>query len=156
MKAIVVREFGGPEVLKIEERPDPKQGPSEIVVRIRAIGVNPVDTYIRAGAYARMPSLPYVPGSDAAGEIETVGAAVPGFAPGDRIYMCGTLGGGSVGAYAERALCAPTQVYRLPARVSFAQGAAFAAGAVGTQSRFTSIVLQLLPLHSSRPRMTVE
>jgi NADPH:quinone reductase len=124
MKAMVVREFGGPEVMKIEELPDPKPGPSEIVVRIRAIGVNPVDTYIRGGSYARLPSLPYVPGSDAAGDIEAVGAAVSGFAPGDRVYIYGTTGGGSVGAYAERAVCAPTQVYRLPTRASFAQGAA--------------------------------
>lgn len=124
MKAIVVREFGGPTVMKLEELPDPKPGPSEILLRIRAVGVNPVDTYIRAGSYARKPSLPYVPGSDAAGEIEAVGAAVSGFAPGDRVYIFGTTGGGAVGAYAERAVCAPAQVHRLPARASFAQGAA--------------------------------
>jgi len=123
MKAIVVREFGGPEVMKIEEVPAPTPGPSEVVVRIRAIGVNPVDTYIRAGAYARMPSLPYVPGSDAAGEIETVGASASSLSPGDRVYIFGTTSG-SVGAYSERAVCASTQVYRLPARASFAQGAA--------------------------------
>jgi NADPH2:quinone reductase len=126
MKAILVREFGGPEVMTIEELPDPRPGPSEILVRIRAIGVNPVDTYLRAGAYARLPSLPYVPGSDAAGEIETVGAAVTGFSPGDRVYIYGTTGGGTVGAYAERAVCAPTQVFHLPTRASFAQGAAVA------------------------------
>ena len=110
--------------MKIEDLPDPKAGPSEIVVRIRAIGVNPVDAYIRAGAYARKPPLPYVPGSDAAGEIEGVGGEVSGFSAGDRVYIYGTTGGGSVGAYADRAVSARTQVYRLPARVSFAQGAA--------------------------------
>ena len=78
MKAILVREFGGPDVLRLEDVPDPKPGPSEVVVRIRAAGVNPVDTYIRSGTYARKPPLPYIPGSDGAGEIEVANATVGG------------------------------------------------------------------------------
>ena len=74
MRAIVVREFGGPDVMHVEERPTPKPGPGEVLVRVHAAGVNPVDAYIRSGTYARKPTLPYVPGSDGAGEVESVGS----------------------------------------------------------------------------------
>ena len=125
MRAILVREFGGPDVLRLEDVPDPKPGPSEVVVRIRAAGVNPVDAYIRSGTYARKPPLPYVPGSDGAGEIESVGAEVANIAAGDRVYIAGYGNKPSgAGTYAERAVCAASQIYRLPSRVSFAQGAA--------------------------------
>ena len=66
MKAIVVHEFGGPEVLKLEEVPTPKPAAGQVLVRVHAIGVNPYDTYMRAGTYALKPPLPYTPGSDAA------------------------------------------------------------------------------------------
>src|SRR6266542_2078460 len=89
MRAILVREFGGPDVLRLEDVPDPKPGPSEVVVRIRAAGVNPVDTYIRSGTYARKPPLPYIPGSDGAGDVEVAGVNVPGFTRGDRVYIAG-------------------------------------------------------------------
>ena len=125
MKAILVREFGGPDVLHLEDVPDPKPGPSEVVVRIRAAGVNPVDTYIRSGTYARKPPLPYIPGSDGAGEIESVGAEVTNVSAGDRVYIAGYGNKPSgAGTYAERAVCATSQTYPLPSRVSFAQGAA--------------------------------
>ena len=124
MRAVLVRQFGGPEVLHVEDVPDPKPGPSQVLVRIRAVGVNPVDVWVRTGTYARYkPTLPYIPGSDAAGEIESVGAEVKGFAPGDRVYIYGTAAG-HAGACAERAVCGPAQVHRLPPRASFAQGAA--------------------------------
>ena len=102
MKAIVVRQFGGPEVLRLEELPDPIPGPSDIVVRTRAVGVNPVDTYIRTGGHAVKPPLPYVPGSDAAGEIESVGSDVKQFAAGDRVYIAGFDKTGRTGTYGER------------------------------------------------------
>src|SRR5437763_9691990 len=124
MKAIVVHEFGGPEVLRVEEIPDPKPGPAEVLVRIRAAGVNPVDTYIRSGKHAVKPTLPYIPGSDAAGEVEAVGAQVKEIAPGDRVYIAAFDRTGRVGTYAERTVCGSAQVHRLPARTSFAQGAA--------------------------------
>jgi NADPH2:quinone reductase len=125
MRGILVRQFGGPEVVRLEDVPDPKPGPSEVVVRIRVAGVNPVDTYIRSGTYARKPPLPYVPGSDGAGEIESVGAEVTNVAAGDRVYIAGYGNKPSgAGTYAERAVCATSQIYPLPERVSFAQGAA--------------------------------
>ncbi|MGH9645837.1 MAG: alcohol dehydrogenase catalytic domain-containing protein, partial [Bryobacteraceae bacterium] len=67
MKAIVVHEFGAPEVLKLEDMLTPKPGPGQVVVKIRAAGVNPFDTYMRAGIYAIKPPLPYVPGGEGAG-----------------------------------------------------------------------------------------
>jgi NADPH2:quinone reductase len=128
MKAILVREHGGPEVLKLEDLPDPKPAADQVVVRLRAVGVNPVDVYIRTGAYARKPSLPFIPGSDAAGEIETVGSNVNGYKAGDRVFIHGTAAehthGHYGGAYAERAVCRLDHIYRLPASISFGQGAA--------------------------------
>ncbi|HXG91112.1 MAG TPA: NADPH:quinone reductase [Blastocatellia bacterium] len=120
MKAIRVYEPGGPEVMRLEDVPDLKPGPGQVVVRVKAIGVNPVDTYIRSGAHAYKPTFPYTPGMDAAGIIESVGEGVTQFKPGDRVYTHGTL----TGAYAEQTLCAESQVSPLPERVSFAQGAA--------------------------------
>jgi NADPH2:quinone reductase len=125
MKAIRVHEVGGPEVMKLEEQPDLKPGPGDVVVHIRAAGINPVDAYIRAGTYPRKATLPYTPGSDGAGEVEAVGADVKNLAPGDRVYIAGFGQSNSgAGTYAERALCVPSQLYTLPARASFAQGAA--------------------------------
>ena len=120
MKAIRVREFGGPEVLRLEDVPELRPGPGEIVVRVKAAGVNPVDTYIRSGTYARKPTLPYTPGADAAGVVESVGEGVARMAAGDRVYLGGTLSG----TYAEQALCSTSQVHRLADEVAFAQGAA--------------------------------
>jgi NADPH2:quinone reductase len=125
MKAIRVHEFGGPAVLTLDEVPDPKAGPGDVIVRVRAAGVNPVDAYIHTGTYARKPPLPYTPGQDGAGVVESVGAGVTDVKAGDRIYICGV--GNSVagaGTYAEKALCSPSQLHHLPARVSFGQGAA--------------------------------
>jgi len=125
MRSIVVRQFGGPEVMLLEQVPDPKPGPLQVLVRIRAAGVNPVDAYIRSGTYVRKPDLPYVPGSDGAGEVEAVGAEVRAFKPGDRVYLAyDNISATGAGTYAEKALCSTTQLHRLPGRVSFAQGAA--------------------------------
>lgn len=122
MKAIVAREFGGPEVLKLEDVPDPVAGTGQVRVRLHAIGVNPYETYMRGGAYAIKPDLPYTPGADAAGVIDQVG---PGAAwkAGDRVYISGTAIHKAYGAYAQFAVCNADQVHRLPDRITFAQGA---------------------------------
>jgi NADPH2:quinone reductase len=119
MKAIRVHEFGGPEVLKLEEVDDPEAGPGQVVVRLRAIGVNPVDTYIRGGFHAVKPPLPYTPGSDGSGTIEQVGENTSRFAVGDRVYLAGSV----TGTYAEKALCLESQVHPLPEQISYEQGA---------------------------------
>src|SRR5580704_16852601 len=119
MKAILVHEFGGPEVLKLEEVPTPKPAAGQVLVRIHGVGVNPYDTYMRAGTYAIKPPLPYTPGSDAAGVIEAVGDGVKKVKPGDRVYTARTL----TGAYAEYALALEEQVHSLPEKISFGQGA---------------------------------
>jgi len=120
MKAIVIREFGPPEVMTLEEVPDPTPGPAQVRVRVKAIGVNPVETYIRAGTYVRKPALPVTFGTDAAGVVDAVGASVTTVKPGDRVYTHGTV----TGAYAEAAVCEEWQVHPLAGRLSFAQGAA--------------------------------
>ncbi len=119
MKAILVRQFGGPEVLKLEDVPTPKPAAGQVLVRIHAAGVNPYDTYMRSGTYAQKPPLPYTPGSDAAGVIEAVGDGVKKVKAGDRVYTAKTL----TGAYAEYALALEEQVHALPAKISFSQGA---------------------------------
>ena len=119
MKAIVVREFGEPEVMKIEKVPTPVPSETQVVVRIKAAGVNPVDTYLRSGIHAHAPQLPYTPGKDAAGIVESVGGGVTVFKPGDRVYTADSL----TGTYAEYSLCDEMQLGRLPDNVSFEQGA---------------------------------
>jgi NADPH2:quinone reductase len=119
MKAIVVHEFGAPEVMKLEEFPTPKAGPGQAAVRIQAAGVNPFDTYMRSGVYAIKPPLPYVPGGEGAGVVHSVGEGVTKFKPGDRVY----LGHPITGTYAEYSLALESQLHRLPERISFQQGA---------------------------------
>ena len=120
MKAIRVHEFGGPEVMRLEEVPDLHPGPGQVVVRVKAAGVNPVDVYMRSGMYPRRPPLPYTPGSDGAGVVEIIGEDVTQTAGGERVYIAGSLSG----TYAELSLCNENQVHPLPEQVSFAQGAA--------------------------------
>ena len=119
MKAIEVHKFGAPEVLEVHEIPTPKPGPGQMLVRIRAAGVNPYDTYMRSGTYPIKPALPYTPGSDAAGTVEAVGQGTKKFKAGDRVYTAKTL----TGTYAEYALADESQLYALPDKISFAQGA---------------------------------
>lgn len=119
MKAIRVHKTGEPDVMQLEEVPAPEPGPGEVLVKIHAVGVNPVETYVRSGRY-RLPPFPYTPGSDAAGVVEKAGKDVKRAKPGERVYTAGTL----TGAYAEMALCREDQVHPLASPVSFEQGAA--------------------------------
>jgi len=120
MRAILVQDYGDPDVMRLEDGvPDPEAGPGQVVVRIHAAGVNPVDTYIRAGNYGRDRSLPYTPGIDGAGIVESVGDGVTNAAPGQRVYVAGSI----TGTYAEKTLCDASQVHALPEQVSFSQGA---------------------------------
>jgi len=120
MKAIRVHQFGSPEVFRFEQVATPQPDPGEVLVRMHAIGVNPVETYIRAGKYSRLPDLPYTPGNDGAGVIEQIGSSMNEFKRGDRVYTAGSISG----TYAEFALCKAEQVHHLPPNASFAQGAA--------------------------------
>ena len=119
MKAIVVREFGPPDVMQLEDVPDPSPESGQVLVRVKAVGVNPVDTYIRSGAYARKPNLPYTPGTDLGGVVEAVGTGVSRFRKGDRVY-----GYGVAGACAELVACDEPLLVPLPDNVSYPQGAA--------------------------------
>ena len=120
MKTIEVKRFGAPEVMELVEKNDPVPGHGEVVVEVKAIGVNPVETYIRAGTYPRLPDLPYTPGGNVAGIIASCGPDVAQWRQGDRVYSAATISG----AYAEMTLCKADQVFRLPENISFAQGAA--------------------------------
>ena len=120
MKAIRVSEFGGPEQLVIADVPDPKPGAGEVLVTLKAIGVNPFETYMRAGTYAMKPQLPWTPGVDGAGIVETVGDGVTTFKQGDRVYVAGS----STGTYAEKSVSKASQLRHLPDAATFEQGAA--------------------------------
>jgi NADPH2:quinone reductase len=118
MKSIRVHAFGEPDVLKLEDLPEPTPAAGQILVRIAAIGVNPVETYIRKGMNP-IP-LPYTPGTDAAGVVEAVSPEISAFKPGDRVYLINSL----TGTYAQKALCLPKHLIPLPTKLTFAQGAA--------------------------------
>ena len=124
MKAIRAHQFGPPEVLRLEDVPDPKPGAGQVLVQIKAAGVNPADTYVRSGSYALLPTPPYVPGGEGAGVIREIGEGVTGWKAGDRVYVTGTVNGPLQGTCAELAVCGASQVQPLPERISFAQGAA--------------------------------
>ena len=129
--------------MKLVELPLPQPGPGQVLVRMHAAGVNPVETYIRAGTYPRKPALPFTPGNDGAGVVEQAGEDVK-LRPGDRVYTGGSISG----TYAEYALCNAAQVHSLPANVSFAQGAA-----VGTP--FATAYRGLIQRAQAKPGETV-
>ena len=120
MKAIRVREFGPSVVMKLEEAPELVPGTGQVLVEVKAVGVNPVDTYIRSGQYRPDLKLPYTPGLDAAGVIAAVGPEVKHRSVGQKVYVAGSVSG----TYAEQALCREFQTHPLPEGLSFGQGAA--------------------------------
>ena len=120
MKSIRIYEFGAPEVMALEKIDALTPGPGQVVVEIKAAGVNPIDTYIRSGNYPINIPLPYTPGFDGAGIIKIVGEGVRHYVPGDRVYITGSVSG----TYAEQTLCTNEQIFPLPEEMSFEQGAA--------------------------------
>jgi len=120
MKAIRVHKFGEPEVMQLEEIPELVPGPAEVVVKLHAVGVNPVDTYIRSGLYRPDLQLPYTPGLDGAGIISAVGSKIKHRQVGQRVYVAWSISG----TYAEEVLCRECQTHPLPEAISYSQGAA--------------------------------
>ncbi|MGA7826139.1 MAG: NADPH:quinone reductase [Geobacteraceae bacterium] len=120
MKSIRVQNFGPPEVMKLEEMENLTPGPGEVVVAVKAAGVNPVDTYLRSGAFRPDLELPYTPGFDAAGVIVAVGERVRHRKVNQRVYVASL----SSGTYAEQVVCSEFDSHPLPDRISFSQGAA--------------------------------
>ncbi|NWU68893.1 QOR oxidoreductase, partial [Pterocles burchelli] len=121
MRAVRVLRFGGPEVLTLQPGvPVPEPGDSQVLIKVHACGVNPVETYIRSGSYARRPALPYTPGTDVAGVVEGVGEHVAAFKKGDRVFTTDTISGG----YADYAVAAADRVFPLSDKLDFRQGAA--------------------------------
>lgn len=121
MRAIRVHQWGGPEVLKCETNVAiPTPGDNQVLLKVHASGVNPVDTYIRSGTYARKPELPYTPGSDAAGEVQAVGSNVTNFKKGDRAFSVRSVSG----AYGEYAVSDVMHSGHLSDKLTYNQGAA--------------------------------
>ena len=118
MKAIIVRAFGGPEVLKLEDVPDPVGGDGLLLIKVRAIGVNPAETYVRDGKYPALPDLPFIPGTELSGEV------AEGPRTGERVFALGTAGPMMTGTYAELAVVRAASAWPLPDHLSFEQGAA--------------------------------
>lgn len=119
MRAIRVHTLGGPEVLQLEIVEEPQvAAPTQVLIQVKACGVNPVETYIRAGDYSLKPPLPYTPGTDAAGVVASAGEETR-FKKGERVYSLGTL----TGSYAEYTLAEQTHVFPLPESCTFEEGA---------------------------------
>lgn len=119
MKAMRLAEFGSPENLRLEEAPDPELRKGHVVIRVKATGINPADLVRMSGRYPQPLPLPYIPGTDVAGEVEAIGAGVSHVRVGERVFGRSLNGGG----YAEKA-CLPTnEIFQLPENLSFAEGA---------------------------------
>src|SRR5437763_12097640 len=120
MRAVVITEHGGPEVLQVQERPDPPVGPGEVRIAVKAAGINFADTLARTGLYPDSPKVPCVVGYEVAGTVESVGDGVESVKPGDRV-----LAGTRFNGQAELVTVPENMVYELPDQLSFEQGAAF-------------------------------
>jgi NADPH:quinone reductase len=120
MKAIMAKEFGGPDVMKLEETEDLIPGHLQVLVRLEAAGVNPVDVYLLAGTYSRKPALPYTPGLDGAGVVVSLGLGVKGVRKDSRVYVESA----ATGTYARFCLADQSHVHPLPPHVPYVQGAA--------------------------------
>lgn len=125
MKTIQIHEFGGPEVLKVVDIAEPIPEKNEVKVTVHAVGLNPSESYTITGNYAyNVPDLPYVPGYDGAGIVEEVGPGVEKVKVGDRVYLSGFNAKRNTGTYAEKVVIDAKNVYPLPDKASFSEGAA--------------------------------
>lgn len=120
MRAIVVRNYGSADALCVESLPIPQPGPGEVLVRLIAAGVNPVDTYLRSGSQGYRPTLPFTPGWDGAGVVKDVGEGVSRVKAHDAVY----LSHAQAGTYAEYCICPATHVFPLPPGLTAEEGAA--------------------------------
>ena len=123
MKAARTRRYGSAEVMEVVDMPAPKIGPDEILVRVRASSVNPVDWRVRRGSLRLFSGWnpPKMLGADFAGEVERTGCNVEGYAVGEKVFcMVQALKGG---AYAEKILVRPKEIARMPANASFEEAA---------------------------------
>ncbi len=118
MKSMRAHQFGGPEQLRFEDAPDPQPQAGQVQIRVRAAGINPADLVRLAGRLQPLP-LPYIPGTDVCGEVESVGAGVTHVKKGDRVFGRALSGG-----YAEKTCLAAIEAIQLPAKLSFEEGAA--------------------------------
>lgn len=126
MKAMRSHEYGGPEVLNLEDTDTPEINDQQLLITVKAAGVNPVDTYIRSGTNNYSATFPHTPGMDGAGEVVAVGSAVQGFKTGDRVYFSRTLTGSS----AEFTVTDPAVTFPLPDSVTFTDAACLGIPAV--------------------------
>jgi len=124
MRAMVLPKFGGPELFQLQDVPKPSPGPGEILVKVIASGVNPVDAKLRAGGYRLKIDTPAILGYDASGIIESVGAGVPEFKPGDEVYYSPELQGNNRGTYAEYNVVKASIAAKKPKGLSFEEAAA--------------------------------
>ena len=123
MKAIRAHSFGGPEVLQLDKVDDPVAGEDEVVIDVRAVGINPADTYMRTGTYAIVPELPYIPGGDAAGVVSAIGSRVDRHLVGDHVFVGTATSMDMTGCYAEKVKRKASEVLPLPNGVSFTEAA---------------------------------
>jgi NADPH2:quinone reductase len=123
VKAVRIHGYGGPEVLVYEDVPTPEPKPEQVLVRVEAATVNPIDVAVREDSFPTPKSPPKIIGSDGAGVVESVGADVEGVSPGDRVFFSG-LGVGSEGSYAEYAVIAEAQAVPIPDGLSTVDAAA--------------------------------
>jgi NADPH:quinone reductase-like Zn-dependent oxidoreductase len=116
MRAAYLTELGPPEAIRLGDLPVPEVGPTDVLVEVDTVTVNPVDTLVRSGRYPTPTPFPFVVGRDLVGSVAAVGAGVTGFAAGDRVW-CNSLGhGGRQGSFAEYAAVPAERLYHLPDR----------------------------------------
>ncbi len=121
MKAIQFHSFGGPEVLQLDEIAEPVPGPDDVIIAVKAAGVNPADTYMRNGTYRIQPPLPCIPGGDVAGDVLALGESVTGFAVGDRVFAGVALGFDFEGCYAEQVKRPAKHIRHIPKSFTYSE-----------------------------------